>query len=220
VGGGCRECLSTGDREAACIILQHGPPRILGRDSPETWEALGVSLARISQRIVANGKFSETLGRMKECGLTMSTFLKSLTITHPSAEVLPRISAILSECLRRETSGIYFETDNREALARLMVIGVLINDQRIASACEKLSSLDLESRKRDGVYISEAADLVSKSSKAFCTADKVSAVEAQNEFKLFIASMGSKQRLAVRSVILWSLSAAMNSFFTARALSS
>lgn len=179
-----------------------------------------MSFSQISQRLVADGKFSQTLGRMKECGLTISTFLKSLTMDNPSEEVLPRISTILSECLRRETSGIYFETDNREAIARLMVIGVLINDQRIVSACENLSNLDLDSRKRDGVYISEAADLVSTSSKAFCTADKVSALEAQNEFKLFIASMGSKQRLAVRSVILWSLSAAMNSFFTARALSS
>ena len=199
--------------------MGYGPPRIVRRDSTETWSGQQISLAQIVSEAVSGRTFPETLRSIRESAVAISAFLKSLTIDMPNPDAISTVSTSLTESLHRIISGMYFETDHHMGLLKLMTAGVLFNQERIVKACYNLSKLDAESRKRDGVYMSEAADLVSKSFRAFSEADKLAAQDVQNEFKLFVASIGSKQRLAMRSAILWSLTAAMNSFFTARAIS-
>jgi hypothetical protein len=96
--------------------------------------------------------------------------------------------------------------------------GVLMNLRRAARAVHTLLDADTESLRRDEVYLSEAADILAKSARAFSEADSMIARDVSKSFRLLVPSLGSKQRIASQTTVLRSMTVAINGFFTARLL--
>jgi len=170
------------------------------------------------QRAVKAPEAAPTFSTMKGASLMLSTTLKALPSRRSDRQALQAVESSLLEALGRELSIISIEMNPIRSADHLVMAGVITNLRRAARAVGALLDADSESIRRDAVYLSEASDMLSKSVRAFSEADVMSAREASENFRLFVPSLGSRQRLASQTVVFWSMTVAINGFFTARLL--
>jgi len=168
--------------------------------------------------LVREPREASTLKGVRASALSLSTLLKAMPARDADRKLLSTVEASLFEAFGRELSAMYIEIDPIRAANHLIAAGVITNLRRAARATSALLDQDAESLRKDEVYLSEAADILSKSIRAFSEADGVSARDAAESFKLFVPSLGSKQRMATQSALLWCMTVAINSYFTARLL--
>jgi len=148
----------------------------------------------------------------------LSAIMKSLPLGKLDRASLDAVESSLSETLAIELSTLYMEMNPLKSVDHLMMTGVLMNLRRAARAVHTLLDADTESLRRDEVYLSEAADILTKSARAFSEADSMIARDVSKSFRLLVPSLGSKQRIASQTTVLRSMTVAINGFFTARLL--
>jgi hypothetical protein len=170
------------------------------------------------RRMVDDPGESATISTVKGAASMLSAVLKSLPMGRLDKASLDAVGSSLSDALSRELSAMYIEIDPARAGQSLVASAVLMNIRRALRAAVALFDSDGESLRRHEAYLSEAADMLAKSARAFCEADVISAQDVSESFRLYVPSLGSKQRIASQSVLLWSMTVAINGFFTARLL--
>lgn len=174
--------------------------------------------SKMLHEIVYDPEESATIGTIRGAASMLSAVMKSLPMGRLDEASLQAADSSLSDALGRELSAMYMEMNPARAVHNLMISGVLMNTRRAMRAVHALFSVDRDSLRRDEAYLSEAADILTKSARAFCEADAISAQDVSESFRLYVPSLGSKQRVASQSTVLWSMTVAINGFFTARVL--
>ena len=170
------------------------------------------------KKAVGDKEHSEAVSAVKGAALMLSAIMKSLHLGKLDKTSLDAVESSLSETLAVELSALYMEMNPLRSVDRLVMAGALMNLRRAARAVHALLDADSESLRRNEVYLIEAADILSKSARAFSEADRVIAQDVSESFRLFVPSLGSKQRIASQTTLLRSLTVAINGFFTARLL--
>ena len=218
-GGGCRECLTESGGTRTCPVIVGGPPVVAESSARiERPKLLEFNPPDMLRKIVDDPEESATISTIRGAASMLSAVMKSLPMGKLDRASLHAVDSSLSDALGRELSAMYIEMNPAKAVHNLMVSGTLMNMRRAMRATLSLFDVDLDSLRRDEAYLSEAADILTKSARAFCEADAVSAQDVSESFRLYVPSLGSKQRMASQSTVLWSMTVAINGFFTARLL--
>lgn len=218
-GGGSRECLTQTDVGRSCPVVSNGPPIVAESSSQvERSKLMEFNPLEIASRAVKNPEASSSLGAIKGGASMLSTIMKSLPMGKLDRTALEAVNSSFSDALNGELLAIHAEVNPVKSVSHLMMAGVIMNLRHVSRAVNSLMGLDRESLRRDELYTTEAADILSKSARAFSEADSVSARDVGESFRLFVPSLGSKQRIASQSTIFWSMTVAINGFFTARLL--
>lgn len=219
VSGGCRECLVQTEGTRSCPIVSNGPPIVAESASQvERSKLMDFNPSELVKRVVTDPESSEAVGTVRGAALMLSAIMKSLPLGKLDRASLDAVESSLSETLAIELSTLYMEMNPLKSVDHLMMTGVLMNLRRAARAVHTLLDADTESLRRDEVYLSEAADILAKSARAFSEADSMIARDVSKSFRLLVPSLGSKQRIASQTTVLRSMTVAINGFFTARLL--
>jgi hypothetical protein len=219
ISGGCRECLAQTEGARSCPVVSNGPPIVAESASQvERSKLMDFNPSELVRRVVTDPESSEAVRTLRGAALMLSAIMKSLPLGKLDTTSLDAVESYLSETLAIETSTLYAEMNPLKSVDHLMMIGVLMNQRRAARAVHTLLGVDVSSLRGDEVYLSEAADILSKSARAFSEADRIIAQDVSESFRLFMPSLGSKQRIASQTTLLRSMTVAINGFFTARLL--
>ncbi|HYA22102.1 MAG TPA: hypothetical protein VEG31_02905 [Thermoproteota archaeon] len=170
------------------------------------------------KRVATDPESSEAVGTVRGAAVMISAIMKSLPLGKLDRTSLDAVESSLSETLAVEASSLYMEMNPSKSVEHLLIVGVLLNLRRASRAVHALLDVDGESLRRDEVYLSEAADILSKSARSFSEADSIIARGVGESFRLFVPSVGSKQRIASQTAVSRSMTVAINGFFTARLL--
>ncbi len=199
--------------------MSNGPPIVAESASQvERSKLMDFNPSELVKRVVTDPGSSEAVGTVRGAALMLSAIMKSLPLGKLDRASLDAVESSLSETLAIEMSTLYAEMNPLRSVNHLLIVGVLMNLRRAARAVHTLLDVDAESLRRDEVYLSEAADMLSKSARAFSEADNMIARGVSESFRLFVPSLGSKHRIASQTTVLRSMTVAINGFFTARLL--
>ena len=199
--------------------MSNGPPIVAESASRvERSKLMDFNPSEFVKRAVSDPEASEAVGTVRGAALMLSAITKSLPLGKLDRASLDAVESSLSETLAIELSTLYMEMNPLKSIDHLMMAGVLMNLRRAARAVHALLDVGTESLRRDEFYLSEAADILSKSARAFSEADSMIARDVSESFRLLVPSLGSKQRIASQTTVLRSMTVAINGFFTARLL--
>jgi len=219
ISGGCRECLTQTEGVRSCPVISNGPPIVAeSAGQVERSKLTDFNPPELVKRVVTDPESSEAVGTVKGAALMLSAIMKSLPLGKLDRASLDAVESSLSETMAVRASNLYMEMNPSRSIDHLLLIGALLNLRRASKAVHALLDVDAESLRRDEVYLSEAADILSKSARAFSEADGMIARGVSESFRLFVPSVGSKQRIASQTAVLRSMTVAINGFFTARLL--
>jgi hypothetical protein len=203
----------------SCPIVSNGPPIVAESASQvERSKLMDFNPPELVKKALRDMEHSEAVGTVKGAALMLSAITKSLPLGKLDRTSLDAVESSLSETLAMELSTLYMEMNPLKSVDCLVMVGVLMNLRRAARAVHALLDADPGSLRRDEVYLVEAADILSKSARAFSEADRIVAQDVSESFRLFVPSLGSKQRIAAQTTLLRAMTLAINGFFTARLL--
>jgi len=219
VSGGCRECLVQTEGTRSCPVVSNGPPIVAeSANQVERTKLTDFNPPELVKRVATDPESSEAVGTVRGAAVMISAIMKSLPLGKLDRTSLDAVESSLSETLAVEASSLYMEMNPSKSVEHLLIVGVLLNLRRASRAVHALLDVDAESLRRDEVYLSEAADILSKSARSFSEADSIIARGVGESFRLFVPSVGSKQRIASQTAVSRSMTVAINGFFTARLL--